>query len=138
MRRPRSIIFYAWALFAARLALVAGVIAVVLLGGARQRADLTDLYTRAQAAQLTNLTMVEDFLSAQRAMRGVPPARPGRASGTPPGHRQDARPDSAPPGGTQTGAGQAPLARGATPRNPPVAVGPVPPSRGLQPVRGLR
>jgi len=67
--RTRSIIFYAWALVAAQLALVAGVIMFVLVGGARQHADLTNLHTTAQAAQLTNLTMVVEFLSAQRAVR---------------------------------------------------------------------
>ena len=70
MRQPRSIIFYAWALVAAQLALVVGVIAFVLVGGARQRADLVDLHAGAQAAQLTNLTMLDDFLSAQRKVRG--------------------------------------------------------------------
>jgi signal transduction histidine kinase len=70
VRQPRSIIFYAWALFAAQLALAAGVITFVLAGGARQRADVTDLHTRAQTAQLTNLTMVDEFLNAQRAVRG--------------------------------------------------------------------
>ena len=67
MSQPRSIIFYAWALFAGQLALVAGVIMFVLVGGARQRADLTDLNTKAQAAQLANLSMVDEFLGAQRA-----------------------------------------------------------------------
>ncbi len=43
MRRPRSIIFYAWALFAAQLALVAGVIAVVLLGGLIVHGDADQL-----------------------------------------------------------------------------------------------
>jgi hypothetical protein len=70
VRQSRSIIFYAWALFAAQLALAAGVITFVLAGGARQRADVTDLHTRAQTAQLTNLTMVDEFLNAQRAVRG--------------------------------------------------------------------
>ena len=51
MRQPRSIIFYAWALLAAQLALVAGVIAFVLIGGARQRAALVDLHAKAQAAR---------------------------------------------------------------------------------------
>jgi GAF domain len=69
VRQPRSIIFYAWALFAAQLVLAAGVIAVVLVGGARQRANVIDLHTRAQAAQLANLTMVDEFLSAQRTVR---------------------------------------------------------------------
>jgi hypothetical protein len=68
VRRPRSIIFYAWALAAAQSALVAGVITVVLVGGAQQRADLSDLH-RAQAAQLANLAMVDEFLAAQRAVR---------------------------------------------------------------------
>ena len=54
MRQPRSIIFYAWALVAAQLALVVGVITFVLVGGARQRADLVDLHAGAQAAQLTD------------------------------------------------------------------------------------
>jgi len=69
VRQPRSIIFYAWALLAAQLALVAGVIAFVLIGGARQRAALVDLHARAQAAQLTNLAMEDEFLAAQRAAR---------------------------------------------------------------------
>ncbi len=69
MRQPRSIIFYAWALLAAQLALVAGVIAFVLIGGARQRAALVDLHAKAQAAQLTNLAMEDEFLAAQRAAR---------------------------------------------------------------------
>ena len=69
MRQPRSIIFYAWALLGAQLALVAGVITFVLAGGARQRADLADLHTRAQAAQVADLTMVAEFLGAQRAVR---------------------------------------------------------------------
>src|SRR5579863_8575311 len=50
VRQPRSIIFYAWALVAAQLALAAGVIAFVLVGGARQRAELEGLHARAQAA----------------------------------------------------------------------------------------
>ena len=70
MRQPRSIIFYAWALVAAQLALAVGVIAFVLVGGARQRAELEGLHARAQAAQLANLTMVTDLLGAQRAVRG--------------------------------------------------------------------
>jgi two-component system, OmpR family, phosphate regulon sensor histidine kinase PhoR len=70
VRQPRSIIFYAWALVAAQLALAAGVIAFVLVGGARQRAELEGLHARAQAAQLVNLTMVTEFLGAQRAARG--------------------------------------------------------------------
>jgi hypothetical protein len=69
VRQPRSIIFYAWALVAAQSALVVGVIAFVLVGGARQREDLADLQAGAQAAQLTNLTMVDNFLSAQRTVR---------------------------------------------------------------------
>src|SRR5579863_9419604 len=69
VRQPRSIIFYAWALVAAQLALAAGVIAFVLVGGARQRAELEGLHARAQAAQLANLTMVTQFLGAQRAVR---------------------------------------------------------------------
>jgi two-component system phosphate regulon sensor histidine kinase PhoR len=69
VRQPRSIIFYAWALFAAQVALVAGVIAFVLIGGARQRADLVDLHAKAQAAQLTNLAMEGEFIAAQRAAR---------------------------------------------------------------------
>jgi two-component system, OmpR family, phosphate regulon sensor histidine kinase PhoR len=69
VRQPRSIIFYAWALLGAQLALVAGVITFVLAGGARQRADLADLHTRAQAAQVADLTMVAEFLGAQRAVR---------------------------------------------------------------------
>ena len=80
MRQPRSIIFYAWALFAGLLALVAGMITFVLVGGARQRADLTDLSTKAQVAQLANLSMVDEFLgpSARRA-----PIRPPRNAGPP-------------------------------------------------------
>jgi two-component system phosphate regulon sensor histidine kinase PhoR len=69
VRQPRSIIFYAWALAAAQSALVAGVIMFVLVGGARQRAALVDLHAGAQAAQVANLTMVDDFLSAQRTVR---------------------------------------------------------------------
>ena len=69
MSQPRSIIFYAWALAAAQSALVAGVITFVLVGGAQQRADLTDLHTKAQAAQLADLSMVDEFLGAQRAAR---------------------------------------------------------------------
>ena len=69
MRQPRSIIFYAWALAATQLALVAGAITFVLVGGAQQRANLTNLHTRAQAAQLANLTMVDEFLAAQWAVR---------------------------------------------------------------------
>src|SRR5579859_6222997 len=64
VRQSRSIIFYAWALAGAQLALVAGVIAFVLAGGARQDASLADLHDRAQAAQLANLTMLDGFLSA--------------------------------------------------------------------------
>ena len=88
MRQPRSIIFYAWALFAGQLALVAGVITFVLVGGAQQRADLTSLHTKAQAAQLANLSMMDEFLGAQRAAqtyqatgeRGLPAAyRTGKA-----------------------------------------------------------
>jgi two-component system, OmpR family, phosphate regulon sensor histidine kinase PhoR len=67
--QPRSIIFYAWALAAAQSALVAGVITFVLVGGAQQRADLTDLHTKAQAAQLADLSMVDEFLGAQRTAR---------------------------------------------------------------------
>ncbi len=70
MRQPRSIIFYAWALVAAQSALAAAVIAFVLVGGAGQRAELEGLHARAQAAQLANLTMVDEFLGAQRAVRG--------------------------------------------------------------------
>jgi two-component system phosphate regulon sensor histidine kinase PhoR len=70
VRQPRSIIFYAWAGLAAQSVLVAGVIAFVLAGGAKQRADLADLHQKAQAAQLANLTMVVEFLGAQRAVRG--------------------------------------------------------------------
>lgn len=70
MRQPRSIIFYAWAGLAVQSVLVAGVIAFVLAGGAKQRADLVDLHEKAQAAQLANLTMVDEFLGAQRAVRG--------------------------------------------------------------------
>jgi two-component system phosphate regulon sensor histidine kinase PhoR len=70
VRQPRSIIFYAWAGLAAQLALVAGVIAFVLIGGARQRADLANLHAKAQAAQLANLSMVDEFLGAQSAVRG--------------------------------------------------------------------
>jgi two-component system phosphate regulon sensor histidine kinase PhoR len=69
VRQPRSIIFYAWALVAAQSALAVGVIAFVLVGGARQRAALVDLHADAQGAQLANLTMVDDFLSAQRMVR---------------------------------------------------------------------
>lgn len=69
MRQPRSIIFYAWALVAAQSALVVGVITFVLVGGARQRADLADLHVGAQTAQLANLTMVDNFLSAQQTVR---------------------------------------------------------------------
>ena len=69
MRQPRSIIFYAWALLGAQLALVAGAITFVLAGGVRQRAGLVGLHTRAQAAQLADLTMLAEFLSAQRAVR---------------------------------------------------------------------
>jgi signal transduction histidine kinase len=69
VRRTRSIIFYAWALVAAQLVLVGGVVMFVLVGGARQHADLTKLHAKAQAAQLANLTMVGEFLGAQQAVR---------------------------------------------------------------------
>jgi signal transduction histidine kinase len=69
VRQPRSIIFYAWAGLAAQLALAAGVIAFVLVGGAQQRANLADLHAKAQAAELANLSMVDEFLAAQRAAR---------------------------------------------------------------------
>jgi two-component system phosphate regulon sensor histidine kinase PhoR len=70
VRQPRSIIFYAWALVAAQSALAVGVIAFVLVGGARQHTAIVDLHADAQAAELANLTMVDDFLSAQRTVRG--------------------------------------------------------------------
>jgi signal transduction histidine kinase len=70
VRQPRSIIFYAWALVAGQSALAVAVIAFVLVGGAQQRANLEGLHAKAQAAQLANLTMVDEFLGAQRAVRG--------------------------------------------------------------------
>jgi hypothetical protein len=48
---------------------------------------LTGLHAKAQAAQLANLSMVDEFLVAQRAVDragkgGVPPARTDHAGGS--------------------------------------------------------
>lgn len=70
MRKPRSIIFYAWAGLAVQSVLAAGVIAFVLAGAAYQRSAIANLHGRVQAVQVANLVMLADFLDAQRAARG--------------------------------------------------------------------
>jgi two-component system, OmpR family, phosphate regulon sensor histidine kinase PhoR len=70
VRESRSIIFYAWAGLAVQSVLAAGVIAFALVGTAYQRSAIADLRGRVQAVQVANLTMLADFLDAQRAARG--------------------------------------------------------------------
>jgi signal transduction histidine kinase len=74
VREPRSIIFFAWAGLAVQSALAAGLIALALMGAARQRSAIADLHGRASAAQVANLTMLADLLEAQRAAGGYQPA----------------------------------------------------------------
>ena len=70
MRKPRSIVFYAWLGLGVDLLLVLGVVVFVLAGAAFQRSAITVLSQRAQHMQLVNLTLRGDFLDTQRALRG--------------------------------------------------------------------
>ena len=70
VREPRSIIFYVFAGLAMQSVLTAGVIAFVLIGAAYQRSAIANLHARVQAVQVANLTMLSEFLDAQRAARG--------------------------------------------------------------------
>ena len=68
MREPRSIIFYAWAGLAAQALLAVGVIAFVLAGASYQRSAISDLHQKVQILSVANLTLLGDFISAQRAV----------------------------------------------------------------------
>jgi two-component system phosphate regulon sensor histidine kinase PhoR len=70
VREPRSIIFYVMAGLATQSVLTAGVIAFVLAGAAYQRSAVSNLHGKVQAAEVANLTMLADFLDAQRSARG--------------------------------------------------------------------
>ena len=70
MREPRSIIFYAWALLGVQAVLVAGVIAFVLAGASFQRSAISDLHQKVQVLSVANLTLLSDFVAAQRAVGG--------------------------------------------------------------------
>ena len=61
MRKPRSIVFYAWLGLAADLLLVLGVVVFVLAGAAFQRSAITVLTQRAQHMEL----VLEGILSIQ-------------------------------------------------------------------------
>jgi len=70
VRKPRSIVFYAWLGLGVDLLLVLGVVVFVLAGAAFQRSAITVLTQRAQHMELVNLTLRSDFLDTQRALRG--------------------------------------------------------------------
>jgi two-component system, OmpR family, phosphate regulon sensor histidine kinase PhoR len=78
MRGPRSILFYAWLGLGVELLLVLGVIVFVLLGAAYQSSAITALHERVQRMQLINLTLQNDFLGTQRALRGYQATRQDR------------------------------------------------------------
>jgi signal transduction histidine kinase len=70
VREPRSIIFYAWAGLAAQALLAVGAIAFVLAGASYQRSAISDLHQKVQVLSVANLTLLGDFISAQRAAGG--------------------------------------------------------------------
>jgi two-component system phosphate regulon sensor histidine kinase PhoR len=78
VKRPRSIIFYAWTGLAAQAVLLLGVFVFIVAGASYQRSAIVDLQQKAHRMQLTNLMAENAFLDAQRAVRGYQATGQGR------------------------------------------------------------
>jgi GAF domain/HAMP domain len=78
VKRPRSIIFYAWTGLAAQAVLLLGVFVFIVAGASYQRSAVVDLQQKAHRMQLANLMAENSFLDAQRAVRGYQTTGRGR------------------------------------------------------------
>jgi signal transduction histidine kinase len=78
MKRRRSIVFYLWLGLSVQFLLLVLVVVFVLAGASYQTSAIRALHERVQSMQLVNLTVQNEYLDAQRALRGYQATGEGR------------------------------------------------------------